>query len=140
MLGFFFPDYNPYKRDLIFDLAKDNNAGIILLTESHLHKNIHNNLISSRGWSVFGSDRDKRMCGGVLCLAREEFLVGLQFSFSTTHCEILGIYLSNINVANITIYRPPDSPYEHFLEILNKARNWISELESSGIRPKILLN
>ena len=54
----FFPNYNPYKRDLIFDLAKDNNAGIILLTQSHLNKNVHNDLIASKGWTVFRTDRD----------------------------------------------------------------------------------
>ena len=80
----FFPNYNPYKRDLIFDLAKENKSGIILLTESHWNKNVHNDLISSKGWTVFRSDRDKRICGGVLCLAREEFPVGSTFSYSTT--------------------------------------------------------
>ena len=136
----FFPDYNPYKKDLIYDLANNHNAGIILLTESHLNSNISDDLLANSGWSVFRTDRSKRMCGGVLCLASEEFPVGSKLTFSTSYCEVIGIYFSSLNILNITIYRPPDCPYEHFATILEKCRQWITELEQSGIRPIILLN
>ena len=119
-----FPDYNSYKCDYLHDLASDKNAGLIILTESHLHKNIHDDLISRDGWTVVRTDRVNRICGGVVCLVKDDFPIGGQLSFSTSYCEVLGIYLSSINVVNITVYRPPGCPLNHFIIAMNKIKSW----------------
>ena len=71
---------------------------------------------------------------------QEKIPVGSKFSHSTSYCEILGVYFSNTNLPNITVYRPPDATIEHFNEVLTKAKEWISELEKAGINPIILIN
>ena len=64
--------------------------------------------INSDGWQLYRGDRKNRLCGGVVIYIREEFLVSNKLSYSTTYCDIVGIYIPTINLVVITFYRPPN--------------------------------
>ena len=98
------------------------NASIICLTETHLNEKVLDDEILKEGWNIARCDRTKRQCGGVLCFVKNELPIGEKFSYSTSVCEILGIYLPSINLVNITVYRPPNSNYEHFNNVIVKIK------------------
>ena len=71
---------------------------------------------------------------------RNELPIGEKFSFSTSVCEILGIYLPSINLVNVTVYRPPNSNFDNFNQVISKLRTWLSNLEDRKIFPTIIVN
>ena len=59
-----YSNHNTEKIDIIYDLAVDNNAFLICLTETHLKKNILNSEITNKYWSILRADRTDTLCGG----------------------------------------------------------------------------
>ena len=125
---------------MLFDLAEANNSGMILLTESHWNKNIPDEVINRKGWTIVRSDIVKRICGGVVGIIREDFPIRAKLNLSTSYCEVMVINFSTINLINVTIYRPPECPFEHFSSALDQTNKWIKNIECNGDTPKVLVN
>ena len=53
---------------------------------------------------------------------------------------MIGIHIPQINMINVTIYRPPHCPMNFFMEIIDKLENWIKSIEDSGDRPIVSIN
>ena len=113
-----YPNYDLTKTNTLFDLAKMKNSSLICLTETHLNNNISDFEILSEGWNIVRCDRAKRLCGGVAIYYSDIYSIIDRTSFSNSYCEMVGIYISELNLAVIIVYTTPNSKLKHFLEIL----------------------
>ena len=116
------------------------NTYIISLTESHLKERIEDNEINIDNFQVIRSDRDKRICGGVVVYVRHDFTPTKTICKSNQFCELLCTYIPEINTAVITIYHPPKCSNDKFIEALNWIETWLADLEDQNINPIILFN
>ena len=110
------------------------------MTESHLNEYISNNEIDIKDWTVHRSDRSKRIGGGILSYVKNHLIVSDKIVFSNSYCEILGFYIPNINLLNLTIYRPPNCPSEKFCEVIKLSTEWLNNFEKRKINPIINFN
>ena len=120
----------------------DNNAFLLCLTETHLQKNISNSELTNNFWSIIRADRVKRMCGGAAIAYRSSLDIDDEnlITFSNDYCEMVCVYFRNINLANITIYRPPGCNKMKFDEVINKAKEWIRNIEILYHNPRVIIN
>ena len=101
------------RRDkLIFleALAEETNADFICLTETHLVPEVTPEEINIPGWQIIRSDRLLRQGGGALTLVRDDLTVTHEKTFSNTHVEVTLCYIPKLEIAIITLYRPPHAP------------------------------
>ena len=133
---------NTEKINALYDMAIDSNAFMICLTETHLKKSINNSEITNRFWSIIRADRINRICGGAAVAYRTQLDVDHNniITFSNGHCEMVCVYFNDLNLGNVTIYRPPGCPKILFNEIIMKAKDWINNLQSSRNNPRIIIN
>ena len=85
-------------------LALMHNSVAIALTETHISEDIEDNEINIDGWSQFRGDRAMRKCGGSILYIKEGLTVSNETSFSNGYCDMAGVYISNRNLAIISIY------------------------------------
>ena len=105
-------------------------------TESHLKDRIDDNEISINGYVSVRSDRKIREGGGVITYVKDHLTVSCELSESDAMNDLLCIYINEINMAIVTIYRPPDSNAESFNWCIKKTNEWIKKIQqkSDGIR------
>ena len=126
------------KPSILLDFADIKNANIINLVETHLFEKVVNSELTNDNWSIYRTDRKNRIGGGIAIYVRNIFSVTSVLSYSTSSCEITGVYIPEVNLANITVYRPPDSSIENFKDILTNMHSWLCELEQNlGSQPNI---
>ena len=116
---------------MIAELAQDEQALIVALTESHLSENIKEAEIKIDNYIPFRTDRaNNRKKGGVITYIKNSISpyikVLLSFSNSVTEVQILSI--EHINMILIVIYRPPDCNQNNFIPIITMIRDNINEL------------
>ena len=121
-------------------MIKSENLFMICLTESHLNPMISNSEIQIKDWDIIRSDRIGRLGGGVICYLRKDLTPTYIKSFCNKFCEFTAIYIPEVNLACITIYRPPKCPLNKFKEAVSLIYEWLNKLESDNINPKIILN
>ena len=91
--------------------------------------------------TVFRSDRKLRGGGGVICYLREDLSVSSEFKHSNSYCDSLGLYIPELDLALITVYRPPGCPCWNFKESLEEITTWLRGLETKGnSTPTILVS
>ena len=95
-----------------------NNSVAILLTETHLHSDNEENEIYINGWSLFRGDRLNRMCGGSIIYIKDGLTVANETSFSNEFCDMAAVFISNRNVALISVYWSPVCPINKLMEII----------------------
>ena len=131
--------YDRHKILTLARLAVDYNSVAIALTESHLSSEIEDSEINIEGWSLFRGDRSNRNCGGSIIYIKEGLPVSNKLSFSNDYCDISALYLSDRNVAIVSLYRPPQCPTQKFLEALVFVDKWLKVLEASYESPNIYI-
>ena len=131
--------YDRHKILTLARLAVDHNSIAIALTESHLSSEIEDSEINIEGWSLFRGDRSNRNCGGSIIYIKERLPVSNKLSFSNDYCDISALYLSDRNVAIVSLYRPPQCPTQKFLEALVFVDKWLKVLEASYESPNIYI-
>ena len=103
---------------------------MITLTESHLSDGVSDNEISLDGWYISRCDRKNRIGGGVITVIKDHLTVSDELSRSDSITEYLCCVIHEINMAVITIYRPPDCPTKSFSDCLDSISEWISNILS----------
>ena len=106
-----------------------NNSEIIAVTETHLNNNVDDFEIHIPGWTVFRCDRDMRSGGGVLTYVKESLTVSNEFKGSDSVTEFLCLYINDLNLSVINIYRPPGTNNESFGEAIKKIDNWLNKIQ-----------
>ena len=97
------------------DISKENNAVITSLTESHLHEGILDSEINIKGWTNVRSDRRNRSGGGVIIYVKEKYTISCEDCYSNLVCESICLYINELNIGIITVYRPPNCGNSEFL-------------------------
>ena len=82
------------------------------LTESHLSPNIQESEVYLEGWQTIRSDRSNRQGGGVIVYINDHMAPLFEYTYENDTCNLVNVYISEIDTAFITIYRPPDSKYD----------------------------
>ena len=82
--------------------------------------------------SAFRSDRTQRTGGGVVTYLRTEFAVSSELKHSNSYCESLGLHIPQLDLALVTMYRPPKCPGFKLKESLEEVRDWLASLEREG--------
>ena len=136
-----FPRCNQSKIPYYGDLATEYNSPFICLTESHLHQGILDAEIKIEGMTVYKSDRQQREKGGVVTYVREDLAVAAELKHSNSYCETLALYIPQLDLALVTIYRPPGCPEYKFKESLEEVSSWLQGLEGGHrAAPTILMS
>ena len=115
------------------DLASEQNALIISLTESHVNENILDAEIAMTGYDLFKQNRQAGIRkGGILTYIRSDMAVSAKVlsSGSIGMIEYLCIYIKDINVLLVTVYRPPENNNQNFTQVLSNIDDCIKSLES----------
>ena len=115
------------KIEYLADLAQDNKSYIITLTESHLSGGISDQEIAIDGWSSFRSDRLDRKGGGVVTYCRENLIILDENTYSDSMSESLCLYICNLNMVMVTIYRPLNCNNLSFKNNLLSIDNWLKK-------------
>ena len=136
-----FPKSNQTKVSYYENLAKMNNSIFICLTESHLTESIADAEIKIEGQKIYRTDRKQRMGGGVITYLRDDLAVSSELKHSNSFCDTLGLHIPELELALVTIYRPPKCPQFKFKEALESVTEWITGLETQGKpTPTILIS
>ena len=111
-------------------LATTKNAFLITLTESWLGEGVLDSEVYIKDFSISRADRANREGGGVIAYVRDNLTVSHELSFSDSICELLCIYIQELKLGVITVYRPPGSENISFSNIIKKMDKWLLELSS----------
>lgn len=110
------------KMKMISELAHDQQALIVVLTEYHLLETIKDAEIMIENYISFRTDRAKnRKKGGIITYIKDSisaYTKELLLTFSNTVTEVQILSIEHINTILIVIYRPPDCKQNNFLPIL----------------------
>ena len=107
-------------------LANLNNSVAIMLTETHLSIDIEDSEVNINGWNVLRGDRSNRKCGGSIIYTKDGLTVANESNFSNDYCDVVAVYISNRNIAMISVYRPPSCPTAKFSEVISYMEKWLS--------------
>lgn len=95
--------------------------------------------MSIEGMNVYRSDRQERERGGVVTYLRENLAVASEHKHSNAYCDTLGLHIPELDLALLTIYRPPGCPEWKFKECLEEVTAWLRRLEGGhSAAPTIL--
>ena len=120
-------------------LASIHNSVAIALTETHISDEIEDSEINIDGWSHFRGDRLNRKCGGTIIYVREGLTVSNETSYSNEYCDMSGVFVSNRNLAIVSIYRPPACPSAKFSDMLSFMNKWLKSVTESYNAPNIYI-
>ena len=59
------------------------------------------------GWNSIRSDRSNRMGGGVVTYIKDFMTTSDELLYSDNTTEAISVYIHDLNIAIITVYRPP---------------------------------
>ena len=113
-------------------MAKEKNAVIVALMESHLRAEIKDAEIQMEGFNIFRADRTEGMRkGGVIIYIREDLCTEVIVSSSGSNgvVEWLTLLLKPQNIVFTCLYRPPSCNKTKFDEVLN---NIAGEVDAIG--------
>ena len=128
------------KIKLLSELIKEEKALILALTETHLSENIREAEIAIENYTSFRTDRaDQRKKGGVITYIQnhQAALTEVLYSESNSYTETQMLFIKDIDVIFINMYRPPACPSNKFLEPLAKIRGILQSLPTP--MPNIML-
>ena len=120
-------------------MSDELNSDFLLITESHLSESHTEQETFLAGWQQIRADRMNRQKGGVINYIRDQITVDDIKTFTNSYVELICLYIPSLDLALITLYRPPDTPARKFIEALVAVDDWIDKLETKiGKAPNIL--
>ena len=128
------PKKGKFKIPMMSEKARNENIGIITLTESHLHEDFIEGEIQIEGFENFRADRTRGIKkGGIICYVRRDLLPGILTleTGSVGNIEFLVLYIEVLNLILINIYRPPNSKSSDFQAVMHKIR----QINQMKLRP-----
>ena len=128
-----FPQTNTVKVQFLGELAKESDAFVIALTESHLKSQILDTEISIPGFEIFRADRQDHINkGGVITYVKDEYACGVQVLSSGCNgtAEWLCLFLPVVRTVVANIYRPPSCAENKFKDTLTNISAAIEGISS----------
>ena len=95
------------------------------LTEQHADAEV-----CMPGFTIFRSDRQERDGGGVALYLREDMTGDIIAQFDNGTCEMIVVMVHQIDTVVAVCYRPPNTRYGQFEELVNMLDSTLSKLPS----------
>ena len=105
----------------------------LIITETHLKPEVLDAEIHIQNYEVYRSDRADREKGGTAIYVHDSIVVNKVETFSDTFCQAVLIYNQEQNLVLIGAYRPPDTPEDSFINLLNKLESFCKEFQNPDI-------
>ena len=114
-------------------MACDNGALFLAITETWCHSGVMDAelLANFPGYSVIRSDRDGRDGGGVCLYLRDDLTGEVLSTFDNTVCSLLVCRIHQLNTIVCVAYRPPDTKFKEFGEMLDTLDQTIKDTKRS---------
>ncbi len=119
-----------WKLDALKEYTGTDNVIIMNITETWLNEEKQDDKIPN--YTTYRSDRKSKIKtkgGGAAIYVRDGFEAKLILEDYEESSEIIAVYIENLNLVNIVIYRPPDTESKDFEKIMNKTKKLLSEME-----------
>ena len=118
------------KTKFLSDQALVNNAFFIAVTETWLHSGVLDAEVNHDfpGYSIFRCDRAGRQGGGVALYLRDDLTGELLGSMDNGVCELLVVFIHQLNTVAAVLYRPPDTRISEFSPILGELGKLLLDL------------
>merc|ERR1712240_340630 len=120
-----------WKIKAISEHAQVNNVFLMNFTETWLNRDIQDEKIKK--FTTYRSDRrceNKINGGGAAIYIKNEYDTRLMIADQIESCEIVAVIIENINIINIVIYRPPDTCYNDFANVMKKIEKLLSDMDA----------
>ena len=124
---------------MLCEIASESNAGIIMLTESHLKEDIKDAEVKISGFDLSRTDRVNFKNGGIVIYIRSDLGLGVRPLLSLSHnkIEVMVLECVKINCILVCVYRPPIADSGSFSHVLHAIKNEIEK--NGGVRRTILM-
>ena len=98
-----------FKRKCLEEIviAEEKFTPFIVLTETHFNEEINDAEIQIKNFNIFRADRTERKCGGTAIYLHNTIAADNIERYSDSVCESLMIFNKTLELAIISIYRPP---------------------------------
>ena len=126
---------------MLSEIALENSASIICLTESHLSPNIRDAEVAIKGYQIFRTERANEVSrGGIIVYIKHglEPQAKIVSSGSLNSIEYQVIYLEKMNLLLITVYRSPQSVGNSFTTVMSRIDETLHQFE--GKCSSIIMN
>ena len=71
---------------------------------------------------------------------KENYTISSDMSFSNTVCESVCLYINELNIGIITVYRPPNCDANKFNECINNVEVWMEDRKKQRENTKFIVN
>ena len=118
---------------MLTEMCSEHNAGIVSLTESHLHSDIRDAEISIPGYELYRCDRHGAKNGGVVTYVKSSFNMGTRqiLTKSIGNVESMVLKMRNPDMLLIVMYRPPGVQLSVFASVMQEVKSIIELYENS---------
>ncbi|XP_063688434.1 uncharacterized protein LOC134821660 [Bolinopsis microptera] len=106
--------------------AKNHTVPLIALTETWLKSYIEDAQLEIPGYSLFRSDREARVGGGVLLYTHDELPITNVQTYDDRYCQALMCTSESEKSIICVLYRPPDCPVPSFKSCLDFIDQYIA--------------
>lgn len=119
-----------FKPAYLQENIKSNNYFIpfFVVNETHLNKHIYDAEIEINEYSVHRADRKDRKCGGTAVYTHQSITVNNVELYSDTVCDAVFLYIKNLNIVIIGMYKPPQG--HQTLDINTSFSNMLKSVET----------
>ena len=110
------------KSGFLSDQAQLSGALLVAVTETWLSSEVFDSEVCHNfpGYSLFRCDREGRQGGGVGLYLREDMTGDILCSHDNGVCGLLVVMIHQLNTVVAVVYRPPDTRFHEFNDILVK--------------------
>ena len=119
-------------------IDEDHFVPFIVLTETHLFKDIYDAEVQIKHYNLYRADRIKRKCGGTAIYIHESIAIDNIDTFSDSVCESVMLYNKTLNLVIISAYRPPKGEnnlhiHKSFSNLLSTIETFLSKLKNPDV-------
>ena len=116
-----YPRTDRTKVAYLSHLTAEDNAAFVALQETHLTPDVLPAEVHMEGYTMFRCDREGgRTHGGVAVYVRDDLTTREIMKYSNNYVECQVLEILELEVVLVNIYRPPNSPHQLFVEVLEK--------------------
>ncbi|CAL4086617.1 unnamed protein product [Meganyctiphanes norvegica] len=114
------------KVNFFKEYTEENNILLMNFTETWLSETMQEDM-KIKGYQLYRGDRKGKNGGGTAIYVQEKYESHKVTEISVDGVEMIAVHIEKLNIINIVVYRPPDAKANHFMKILDKIRDILSE-------------
>ena len=123
----------PYLKEIIkSETAKNIYIPFITITETWLKPFISDSQVNIINYNVFRSDRKLSNNGGALIYLHKDIVVEETMTYDDDFCNAVICLCRNPDFILVCIYRPPNTPFESFKNLLGFLETFFHKYNSSS--------